>query len=158
MEKKYFEDFRVGDIHVTQGRTITEADIVTFASFTGDWNAIHTDAVYAESSIFGERIAHGMLTLVVGTSLLIRLIESLIPKSLIVITGLNKIKFLSPVKIGDTIHMEADLTKITPMPDSRNIMDLKFSIKNQDSISVLTGHFKLVAECSTSDKMDKKGC
>lgn len=159
MEKKYFEDCNVGDRHVTQGRTITETDIVTFASFTGDWNAIHTDAVYAESSIFGERIAHGMLTLVVGISLLFRLGEStLIPKSLIAIAGLDKIRFVSPIKIGDTIHLEADLTEMTTMPGSRGIMGLKFSVKNQHSISVVTGRLKLVAGCRPSDKIGKKEC
>ena len=59
----YFEDFAIGERMVTRGRTITEADLVQFAGLTGDYNPMHTDAHFMGKSQFGQRIAHGMLTL-----------------------------------------------------------------------------------------------
>ncbi len=72
--KKYFDDFEIGDkLGPTRARTVTETDIVNFASLTGDWFQLHTDVEFAKKSIFGERIAHGMLVLsiasIAGTSL-----------------------------------------------------------------------------------------
>ena len=61
--RQYFEDIQVGDEYLSPGRTITEADIVAFAGLSGDYNVLHTDAEFMKSSIFGERIAHGLLGL-----------------------------------------------------------------------------------------------
>ena len=54
----YFEEFQIGDATDSVGRTITEADIVNFAGISGDYNLIHTDAEYAKSQLFGQRVAH----------------------------------------------------------------------------------------------------
>jgi 3-hydroxybutyryl-CoA dehydratase len=71
------------------GRTITETDIVMFAAFTGDWHPLHTNVEFAKKTIFGERIAHGMLTLCVGSALMFRLgMYAALPKSLIAFYGL----------------------------------------------------------------------
>jgi acyl dehydratase len=69
LEQKYFEDMKVGDKCVSVGRTITEADIVNFAGISGDYNILHTDAEYAKTSIAGQRLAHGLLPLVVASGL-----------------------------------------------------------------------------------------
>src|SRR2546423_12745667 len=58
-----FDSLREGDRFVTRGRTVTESDLVGFATLTGDAHPQHTDAVWAASSPFGERIAHGLLVL-----------------------------------------------------------------------------------------------
>lgn len=153
MIREYFEDCCIGDRLVTTGRTITEADIVMFAAFSSDWNAMHTDTEYAKTTIFGERIAHGMLTLVVGTGLLFRLNESrLIPRSFIAIAGLDKIRFVAPVKIGDTLHLEGEVVEMTKMPDQRGNISLKISIKNQHKRSVVMGRLKVLAGCRPSGK------
>ena len=57
----YFEDFEIGQIMQTAARTITETDVVNFAGLSGDFNRIHTDAVYAAQDTFGQRVAHGLL-------------------------------------------------------------------------------------------------
>jgi acyl dehydratase len=67
--RQYFEDIQVGDEYVSPGRTVTEADIVAFAGLSGDYNVLHTDAEYMKSSIFGERIAHGLLGLAISSGL-----------------------------------------------------------------------------------------
>lgn len=148
MEKEYFEDCRIGDSLVTPGRTITETDLVNFAAFTGDWNRIHTDAEYAKNSAFGERIAHGLLTLAVGIPLIFRPSwYVLFPKSLVGIVGIDRVKFVAPVRIGDTIHLECEIVEITQMPKQRGLIEVKHRIKNQLNETVVTGRLKVMAGC-----------
>ncbi|MGE5138229.1 MAG: MaoC/PaaZ C-terminal domain-containing protein [Rudaea sp.] len=101
---RYFEEFEPGQEIVSQGRTITEGDIVNFAALTGDWTQIHTDVEYAKSSMVGERIAHGLLGLSIGTGLLVSL--GFVEGTVLLFTGLEW-KFKAPIKIGDTIHAVA---------------------------------------------------
>ncbi|MBX5492329.1 MAG: dehydratase, partial [Chloroflexi bacterium] len=66
----YFEDFHIGQEFVTARRTITEHDVMTFAGLSGDFNPLHTDALYAATTPYGERIAHGLLTLAITSGLI----------------------------------------------------------------------------------------
>src|SRR5215211_9092083 len=99
----YFEDIEPGAQLVTRGRTITESDLVQFAGLTGDYNPMHTDAEYMKNSAFGQRIAHGMLTLsyAVGQAYQLGFME----RTVLAFRGLE-MKFSLPVFIGDTIHVE----------------------------------------------------
>ena len=74
----YFEEFEVGYEMVSAARTITETDIVSFAALTGDWTQIHVNAEYAKGTIFGQRVAHGLLGLsyAVGLGAQLGFIES----------------------------------------------------------------------------------
>jgi acyl dehydratase len=98
---KYFEEFEPGQEIAGPGRTVTETDIVNFASVTGDWNQLHTDAEYARTQMFGERIAHGLLGLAIGVAQLVSL--GLVEGTIIAFMGIEW-KFKAPVRIGDTIH------------------------------------------------------
>jgi len=68
----YFEEFSVGMSIVSPGRTITESDIVAFAGLSGDFNQIHTDAEYSQTTPFGQRVAHGLLGLSIASGLAVR--------------------------------------------------------------------------------------
>jgi len=103
----YFEDFEVGMKVETAGRTITEADIVNFAGITGDWNPIHTDAEFAKNTIFGQRIAHGLLTLSIASGLLVRL--GLTERTIVAFYGIDRLRFIKPVFIGDTIKAVSEV-------------------------------------------------
>ena len=94
----------VGDRPSTHGRTITEADLVSFAALTGDWHPQHADAEWAAESRFGERIAHGMLVLsyVVG-------LAGFDPERVVALRGFDSVTFKRPVAIGDTIRVEAEV-------------------------------------------------
>ena len=70
--RRYFEQIEIGETYESPGRTVTETDIVLFAGLSGDYNVIHTDAEFMKSSIFGERIAHGLLGLSIQAGLLTR--------------------------------------------------------------------------------------
>lgn len=98
-----FEDLKVGDEYQSPGRTVTEADIVIFAGLSGDYNVLHTDAEHMKASVFGERIAHGLLGLSIQQGLLGR---SMAERSGERFVGL-KWKFRGPIKIGDTLHVRA---------------------------------------------------
>jgi acyl dehydratase len=151
MERDFFKKCRINDFIETPGRTITESDIVSFASFTGDWNALHTDAEYAKSTIFGERVAHGLLTLVIGSSMLFRhLLHPSLTRSDVAIAGLDKVRFIEPVRIGDTIHLEGKVAETITTPDGKNIVQIKFHILNQHKKAVIKGRMKLVTLGSPS--------
>ena len=98
----YYEEIDEGEVLVTQGRTITEADIVNFGNVIGDFNPLHFDAEFMKDSIFGQRIAHGMLTLSFATGLGNLLGANL--GTVLAFKGLS-IEFKKPVFIGDTIRL-----------------------------------------------------
>ena len=88
----------------TEGRTITESDIVFFSYFTGDWTFLHSDMVESGNSVFGERIAHGYLTLSVSLGLLVRagMIDK---KRFLALKSIESVRFLKPVRINDTMRV-----------------------------------------------------
>jgi len=138
LEKLYFDDYTIGEKFVSPARTITEADIVTFASLTGDWHPLHTDAEYAKSTPFGERIAHGMLTLAIGAALMFRLGEHVhLPKSFIAFYGMDSVRFYNPVKIGDTIHCEVEITALDVKDETRGVIAAFYKIQNQRNEDVV---------------------
>lgn len=132
MEKSWFEDFQVGEKVISPGRTVTETDIVLFAALTGDWHPIHTNVEYASQTPFGERIAHGMLVLVLGSALVFRLGPyEFTPKSFIAFYGIDSLRFTGAVKIGDTIHLEAEILELREKDDQRGVVTSKGTVKNQ---------------------------
>ena len=142
--RQYFEDIQVGDEYLSPGRTITEADIVAFAGLSGDYNVLHTDAEYMQTSIFGERIAHGLLGLSISSGLGSRAIVR--PFATIAFLGLRW-RFKGPIKIGDTIkvRMRVSDKKETSKPD-RGIVTLQRSVLNQRGEVVQEGDTELMIE------------
>ncbi len=109
---RYFEEFQIGDVVVSAGRTITEADIVSFAGLSGDYNQIHTDAEFARQGMFGKRVAHGLLGLAMATGLAAQL--GFIEGTVLAFRELTW-KFSLPTFIGDTIHVKATVAQLKPM-------------------------------------------
>jgi acyl dehydratase len=132
VEKLYLEDYAVGEKLVSPGRTITEADIHAFAALTGDWHPLHTDVEYAAASPFGERIAHGMLVLAVGSALAFRLgPHHYLPRSFVAFYGMERVRFTKPVKLGDTIRLEAEVAAIEPKDAERGVLTWENRVVNQ---------------------------
>ena len=130
--RDYLEDYIVGEKFVSPGRTITETDLVNFAMITGDWHPIHVDAEYAKTSPFGERIAHGMLTLTLGSQLCMWMgPNTYSPSSFIAFVGLDGIRITVPTKIGDTLHWEGTVVNLEPKSKGRGIITYDCAIKNQ---------------------------
>ncbi len=138
----YFEDIDVGKEMTTRGRTITEADLVQFAGLTGDYNPMHTDAEYMKESAFGQRVAHGMLTLsyAVGQAYQLGFME----RTVMAFRGLE-MKFSLPVFIGDTIHAEL---KVIEKKEARRMgggwVTLEVKIVNQVGKTVQSGSWTVL--------------
>lgn len=96
-----FEEFEIGDVVESAGRTVTETDIMLFAGLSGDYNQLHTDAEFAKATLFGERVAHGLLGLSIASGLAARV--GFVEGTVQAFTGLDW-KFRAPIKIGDTIR------------------------------------------------------
>ena len=131
-EKEYFEDYKAGEKFISPGRTITESDIHAFSAFTGDWHPLHTNVEYAKETMFKERIAHGMLVLVVGSALQFRLGQYVaLPKNFIAFYGMDRVRFTGPVSIGDTINCETEVMAMDAKDDQRGVVTSQSTIKNQ---------------------------
>lgn len=132
----YWEDAIVGDERVSPARTITESDVVTFASLSGSWDPEHVDAEYAKKSPFGQRIAHGLLTLSVAEGLRAKMTwyngDNFRGPNLIAFLGLNNLKYKSPVFFGDTIHVVTKILekKETSKPE-RGVIIFQDTVVNQ---------------------------
>jgi acyl dehydratase len=138
-----FEDLKVGQEFTSPGRTVTEADIVIFAGLSGDYNVLHTDAEHMKSSIFGERIAHGLLGLSIQQGLASRG-EPGAAHGLL--SGL-KWKFKGPIKIGDTIHVLSRITAKKDGPDAgRGLVTVERQLLNQRGEVVQEGETEHLVE------------
>lgn len=142
---KYFEDFEEGMEFFTLGRTMTEADIVNFSGFTGDFNPLHTDVEYASKSMFGERIAHGMCGFSMATGLLVRL--NLFEGTIVAFYGIDEWRFRTPIKIGDTIHVVAEVAeKEESKKEGRGFVAFRVDVRNQEGTSVMGGMVKVIVK------------
>jgi acyl dehydratase len=139
----YFEDFEVGHRTTTPGRTITEADIIAFASLTGDFNLIHTDAVYAAASAFGQRVAHGMLGASYAVGLAVR--TGILEGTVLAFREIKDWKFTQPIHIGDTIHVEIEVGQTKDFPRlGGGMVTLNLNVLNQDAVSVMRGNLAVL--------------
>lgn len=138
----YYEEFEIGSKMLTRGRTITESDLVQFASLTGDFNPMHTDENYASTTIMGKRVAHGLLSLsyAVGQAYQLGILE----RTVLAFRELE-MKFSVPVFIGDTIHAEVEVIE---KKDAQRLgggtVKLAMKIINQDGKVVQKGVLSLL--------------
>ena len=127
---RYYEEFEIGESFRSPGRTITEADVVLYSGLSGDYNQIHTDEEYAKSrTIFGTRIAHGLLGLSLTEGLKSRL--GLFEETSLASLEWNW-RFKAPILIGDTVHVKWSISdkRETSKPD-RGIITEAVSLINQ---------------------------
>lgn len=137
MLERYFDELEVGARSTSRGRTITEADIVNFSAFSGDWYPLHSDKEYAASTVFGQRIAHGMLVLSVATGLI-----SMKPGVVVAFYGVDSLRFVAPTFIGDTIRVEAELLEMRDK-GAFGVVTARQEIKNQRDEVVCTALIKV---------------
>jgi 3-hydroxybutyryl-CoA dehydratase len=123
----YFDDLRIGDAMESSGRTVTEYDVVSFASLTGDWHPQHADAAWAAESPFGRRIAHGMLVISYALGLL-----PIDPRVVLALRSLDGAVLKRPVGLGDTIRVRAKVAKKRPLGEETGLVTLAVRILNQE--------------------------
>jgi acyl dehydratase len=138
----YFEQFEIGQELATPARTITESDIVNFAGLSGDFNAIHTDAVFAAQDTFGRRVAHGLLVQSIATGLMVQ--SGVIEGTVLAFRELS-VKFSLPVFIGDTVHVTASVveTKAFRRLGGGNVT-IKYGVMNQEGEVVQRGEWVML--------------
>ena len=130
MSELAYEDIKVGD-EASLTRTITEVHIVNYAGLTGDMNPMHMDHEHAAQSIFGERIAHGMLV----AGLISAVLGTQLPGPNSIYLG-QDLSFTAPVKIGDTVRVTVT---VTSKRDDKRIIKLRTTAVNQRREMVIDG-------------------
>jgi 3-hydroxybutyryl-CoA dehydratase len=131
----YFEDYVVDSITTSRGRTITESDIVNFAGLSGDFVELHVNEEYAKRGPFGRRIAHGALIFSISTGLLVQMPGD--NEAIVAFYGVDKLRFVSPVFIGDTIHITRRVVEKQIKKDGRGVIASEITVVNQDAKPVL---------------------
>jgi itaconyl-CoA hydratase len=132
----YWDALVEGDRIHSPGITVSEAHLVQWAGLTGDWVSLHLDAEYAAKTQFGQRIGHGPLTLSVALGLLT---QTGYFTNVTAWLGLDEVRAVQPVFIGDTIHVEATVRTARPTkrPDA-GIWSLDYTVVKQDGSAVMT--------------------
>ena len=110
--RKWFDDLAIGDSLLTHRRTVSEADIVAFGGISGDYFYMHFDEIAAKESPFGKRIAHGYFVLSAAAGLFV----SPSPGPVLANYGLDTLRFVKPVGIGDTIQARLTCKRKTDKP------------------------------------------
>jgi len=137
--EKDFDSLEVGERFQTEGRTISEADILSFAELTGDTHPQHVDAEWAANSRFGEQIAHGLLVLSFAVGLM-----PLDPERVVALRSVRDAVFKQPVKIGDVIRVEGEVAAARPIEGEHELVDVRLRILNQDGRLVVRASVELV--------------
>jgi len=134
----YFEDFEVGQVFYSTGRTITESDIVAFAGLSGDYNQIHTDAQFAAETPFKQRVAHGLLITSIASGLVMQ--SGLIEGTTLAFREINNWKFAKPTFIGDSVNVEVEVKDKKALPRlGGGAVEIALAVKNQDDEVVMKG-------------------
>jgi 3-hydroxybutyryl-CoA dehydratase len=134
-----FDELATGERFTTGGRTISEADILNFASLTGDSHPQHVDAQWAADSRFGEQIAHGLLVLSCAVGLV-----PLDPERVVALRRVGDAVFKAPVRIGDTVHVEGEVLDTRAVDDDNGIVDCRWRVVNQDGRLVALAKVELL--------------
>lgn len=136
LENRPYASLEVGD-NATFSKTLTEQELVLFAAVSGDINPVHLDAEFAKTSMFGERIAHGMWS----GSLISAALATQLPGPGTIYLG-QELSFRRPVKLGDTLTVTLTVQE---KQDPKNIVILDCLVTNQNNEKVVTGTAKVIA-------------
>lgn len=126
-----YERLSAGQEFSSRGRTVTESDVVAFAALTGDWHPQHADAVWAASSAFGERIAHGMLVVSFAVGLV-----PFDPDRVIALRRVSDVVFKRPVRLGDTIRIDGRVAEVRDIDENAGLVTLVWKVLNHHSQTV----------------------
>ncbi len=131
----YFEDFESAPELTTRGRTITEADVMTFAGLTGDFVELHTNEEVARQTPFGRRIAHGALVFGISIGLATR--TNTLDDTLLAFVGVDKLRFVAPVFLGDTVRVTKRVAERKELGASQGTVVFETRVFNQRDEMVL---------------------
>ncbi|MFK7931487.1 MAG: MaoC/PaaZ C-terminal domain-containing protein [Myxococcota bacterium] len=138
----FFSEFEEAQVFTTVRRTITEADVVAFAGLSGDFNPLHTDAVFAAQTPFGQRVAHGMLSASISTGL---------AQTLGIFEGTTlalmeqTFRYKAPVFFGDTIHMTLKVVGLrASSKGGKGVVTFESAVVKQDGTVCVEGSWSVL--------------
>lgn len=141
----FFEDFNDGrEFSSSGGRTLSAQDLAAFSELTGDHTALHTRAATASASPFGAPIAHGALVL--SLSIGLTTATGLIDGTIIAFVGVDRLRFVRPVFVGDTIRVAKRVVERREIDATRGVVVFETKVVNQDGSTVLMYLDKLLLE------------
>jgi 3-hydroxybutyryl-CoA dehydratase len=136
----YFDELELGATESTRGRTVTEADIVNWCALTGDWFVLHSDKVYAEKSMFGQRLAPGLMVLAFSGGLGVPPeAEAIIANS-----GTDRVRYPRPTFIGDTLHLDVEVVELRERDADTGVATFRWDMVNQDGDTVMSSLLKVL--------------
>ncbi|WP_213453197.1 MaoC/PaaZ C-terminal domain-containing protein [Rhizomonospora bruguierae] len=152
----YYEDLAVGAEYVTASRTVTEADVVSFAMLSGDWNPIHVDAETAGQGAFGQRVVHGMCCFSIMGGLMYA--AGWFSDTMIALLGYRDWRFVAPVLIGDTLtcRFRVEQKRLTRSGE-RGLVDRHLSLWNQRGVCVQEGSSPALIRLRPRESNDSAG-
>lgn len=135
-QRKYGDDFKLGDVYTTPRITVTETHVVNWAGLTGDFYPLHMDQVYAQATQFGERLAHGPMIFALAVGLVAQ--AGFGDDAVIAWLGADHMRMKAPVKIGDTITVVVQVKEQKPTRDpQRGVQTWLYTVKNQREEDVM---------------------
>jgi acyl dehydratase len=144
VQGKYYEDFTVGEELMSAGRTVGEGTVDLFAGLTGDFSQVHTDDEMMRESEFGERIAHGLLSLSIMQGLMWR--TNYTQGTGVATIGWDKLRFTGAVRFGDTVRAFWQIKdkRVSKSRPHLGIVVEECRLVNQRKETVLTGEHALM--------------
>jgi 3-hydroxybutyryl-CoA dehydratase len=150
---RHWDEFPVGEVLQTAGRTIESGDVSLFAGLSGDFNPMHINEVHAGTALFGTRIAHGLLTLAVSSGQLNQL--GVFEGTTLGFLGMDNVRFSNPVRFGDTVTTRATITDTRESSKpGRGVVSMRIEVVNQHEEVVLTYDQALLMAGSGSASYD----
>jgi 3-hydroxybutyryl-CoA dehydratase len=147
---KTFDDFALGDVMVTRGRTIDTGDITNFASLTGDFYPLHIDEEHGKSTRFGTRIAHGPLTFAIAVGLVG--LSGFYGDAIAALIEVQGLRALKPVIGGDTLKVYAEVVELTAGDNPKyGRVGVQYSVRNQREEEVMRFTQVMLAKRARSD-------
>jgi acyl dehydratase len=134
-----FDELAVGQRFTTATKTVSEADIGSFAALTGDSPPQHVDASWAADSLFGEQIAHGLLVLSFASGLM-----PFDPARIVALRRVRDAVFKAPVRIGDEVRVDGAISSLREIDDQTGLVECRWRVVNQDGKLVVLATVELV--------------
>lgn len=145
----YFEDLTVGMQLLTAGRTVTETDLVQFAMLSGDWNPLHVDKAFAENSVFGRPVVHGVCGLAIMGGLVYA--AGWFSTTVEALLGFDELRFRSPLFVDDTVRCRLTVAGLRITSAGRGLVTRRLELLNQrDEVVLETLSPILIAQRETS--------
>lgn len=136
-QEKTFEDFEVGDVVLTRGRTVDIGDLTSFAGLTGDHYPLHVDEEYAKGTRFGTRIAHGPLIFSFAVGLVG--MSGFYGNAIVALVEIKSLRALKPVVPGDTVKVRAEVSELSAGSNPKyGTIQANYSVRNQREEEVMT--------------------